>query len=142
MAVSTTTLGSALPDAIGAKLAQPGKPVVALAGDGGFMFTVQELVTGAELGLPLPILLWNNQGLKQIQDDMKARDIEPVGVSGINPDFIALAKGLTGGTMPLAESLVRPVETVLSGPASGKPSSGSRKNRSSVQMRSRPRSPR
>ena len=86
------TLGSALPDAIGAKLAQPDKPVVALAGDGGFMFTVQELVTGAELGLPLPILLWNNQGLKQIQDDMIARDIELVGVSGINPDFIALAQ--------------------------------------------------
>ena len=56
------------------------------------MFTVQELVTAAELGLPLPIILWNNQGLKQIQDDMKLRDIDLVGVTGINPDFMALAQ--------------------------------------------------
>ncbi|HUV20574.1 MAG TPA: 5-guanidino-2-oxopentanoate decarboxylase [Gammaproteobacteria bacterium] len=86
------TLGSALPDAIGARLAHPNTPVVAFAGDGGFMFTVQELVTGAELGLALPIILWNNDGLKQIQDDMKLHDIELVGVSGINPDFMALAQ--------------------------------------------------
>jgi len=86
------TLGSGLPDAIGAALACPDTPVVTLAGDGGFMFTAQELVTGAELGLPLPIILWNNEGLKQIQDDMIARDIALVGVTGINPDFLALAK--------------------------------------------------
>jgi len=85
------TLGSALPDAIGARLARPDTPVVAFAGDGGFMFTVQELVTGAELGLAIPIILWNNRGLKQIQDDMLRRDIELVGVTGINPDFMALA---------------------------------------------------
>ena len=85
------TLGCGLPDAIGAKLALPGVPVVTFAGDGGFMFTVQELVTAAELELALPIILWNNDGLKQIQDDMKLREIELVGVTGINPDFIALA---------------------------------------------------
>jgi thiamine pyrophosphate-dependent acetolactate synthase large subunit-like protein len=55
------TLGCGLPDAIGAKLALPDTPVVTFAGDGGFMFTVQELVTAAELGLPLPIILWNNE---------------------------------------------------------------------------------
>jgi thiamine pyrophosphate-dependent acetolactate synthase large subunit-like protein len=86
------TLGSALPDAIGAKLARPDTPVAAFAGDGGFMFTLQELVTGAELGLALPIILWNNGGLQQIQDDMNLRGIELVGVSGINPDFMALAR--------------------------------------------------
>ena len=86
------TLGSALPDAIGARLARPETPVAALVGDGGFMFTVQELVTGAELGLALPIILWNNQGLKQIQDDMVQREIELVGVTGINPNFMALAQ--------------------------------------------------
>ena len=86
------TLGSGLPDAIGAKLAMPDTPVVTFVGDGGFMFTVQELVTGAELKLPIPIILWNNEGLKQIQDDMNLRDISLVGVVGINPDFIALAQ--------------------------------------------------
>jgi thiamine pyrophosphate-dependent acetolactate synthase large subunit-like protein len=86
------TLGCGLPDAIGAKLALPDTPVVSFAGDGGFMFTVQELVTAAELELPLPLILWNNEGLKQIQDDMKLREIDLVGVTGINPDFIELAK--------------------------------------------------
>jgi thiamine pyrophosphate-dependent acetolactate synthase large subunit-like protein len=70
------TLGCGLPDAIGAKLALPDRPVVSFAGDGGFMFTVQELVTAAELKLSLPLILWNNEGLKQIQDDMKLREIE------------------------------------------------------------------
>ena len=55
------------------------------------MFTVQELVTAAELNLPIPIIIWANGGLKQIQDDMKSRDIALVGVEGINPDFLALA---------------------------------------------------
>ena len=86
------TLGCGLPDAIGAMLALPGVPVITIAGDGGLMFTVQELVTAAELRLPLPIILWNNEGLKQIQDDMKLRGIELVGVSGSNPDFVALAR--------------------------------------------------
>lgn len=86
------TLGCGLPDAIGARLALPDTPVASFAGDGGFMFTVQELVTAAELKLPIPIILWNNGGLKQIQDDMKLREIELVGVTGINPDFIELAQ--------------------------------------------------
>jgi len=90
------TLGCGLPSGIGAKLALPKQPVVVLAGDGGFMFTVQELVTAAELELPLPIILWNNSGLKQIRDDMNAREIPPIGVDGPNPDFVALAHACNG----------------------------------------------
>ncbi len=86
------TLGCGLPDAIGAKLSLPDTPVICIAGDSGFMFTVQELVTAAELNLPIPIILWNNHALQQIKDDMIAQEIEPVGVLGLNPDFVALAK--------------------------------------------------
>jgi thiamine pyrophosphate-dependent acetolactate synthase large subunit-like protein len=85
-------LGNALPNAIGAKLAKPGTPVAVLAGDGGYMFTMPELVTAAELKLPLPIVIWENGGLKQIQDDMDGREIRRVGVEGINPDFVRLAE--------------------------------------------------
>ena len=85
-------LGNALPNAIGAKLAKPDSPVAVMAGDGGYMFTMPELVTAAELKLPLPIVIWENGGLKQIQDDMDGRDIHRVGVEGINPDFIKLAE--------------------------------------------------
>ena len=85
-------LGNALPNAIGAKLACPDTPVAVLAGDGGYMFTMPELMTAAELGLALPIVIWENGGLKQIQDDMDGREIARVGVEGINPDFVMLAR--------------------------------------------------
>ncbi len=88
------TLGPALPGAIGAKLAVPDRPVMALAGDGGFMFTVQELVTGAELELPIPIILWNNSGYQQIRGDMQRKGIATIGVNGRNPDFMGLAAAM------------------------------------------------
>ncbi len=85
-------LGNAVPNGIGAKLAKPDKHVVVLAGDGGFMFTMPEIITAVELGLSLPIIIWENGGLKQIQDDMDNSNIKRVGVEGINPDFETLAK--------------------------------------------------
>ncbi len=86
------TLGYALPAAIGAKIAKPNNAVVALAGDAGFLFTVQEIATAAELGLALPILLWNNDALGQIAGDMVARGIPEIAVKPHNPDFQALAR--------------------------------------------------
>ena len=85
------TLGYALPAAIGAKLAQPKTAVAALVGDAGFLFTVQELATAAEQELPIIVLLWNNDSLGQIRDDMTSKNIPPIGVKGRNPDFMALA---------------------------------------------------
>ena len=86
------TLGYALPAAIGAKLAAPERAVVAVAGDAGFLFTVQELATAVELELPLPILLWNNDALGQIAGDMKSRGIPEIAVKPRNPDFQTLAR--------------------------------------------------
>ena len=86
------TLGYALPAAIGAKLAAPDRAVVALAGDAGLLFTIQELGTAVELGLPMAVLLWNNDALGQIAGDMVARGIPPIGVRQRNPDFLALAR--------------------------------------------------
>lgn len=85
------TLGYALPAALGAKIAAPERAVVALAGDFGLQFTLNELMTAVELGQSLPILVWNNEALAQIRDDMIAADIAPVGVVARNPDFLALA---------------------------------------------------
>jgi 5-guanidino-2-oxopentanoate decarboxylase len=86
------TLGYALPAAIGALIAEPGRTVLALAGDFGFQFTSQELATAVELQLSLPIVIWNNSALGQIRDDMIAAGIPPTGVVGHNPDFLALAR--------------------------------------------------
>ncbi|MDT8327242.1 MAG: 5-guanidino-2-oxopentanoate decarboxylase [Roseovarius sp.] len=86
------TLGYALPAAIGGAVARRGKPTIAIAGDYGFQYTVQELGTAVELGLPLPILLWDNGKLKEIEDSMVRAQIAPNAVIAHNPDFCALAR--------------------------------------------------
>lgn len=85
------TLGCALPGAIGAKIALPNREVVALAGDGGFMFTVQELATAVEEKLTIPVILWNNDSYAMIRDGMRKRGYPEIGVNPRNPDFIRLA---------------------------------------------------
>jgi 5-guanidino-2-oxopentanoate decarboxylase len=85
------TLGCALPGAIGAKIACPKRDVVALVGDGGFMFTVQELATAVEEETTLPIVLWNNDSYAMIRDGMRKRGYPEIGVNPRNPDFMKLA---------------------------------------------------
>ena len=92
MPLGFSTLGYALPAAIGAKLACPSRAGIAVVGDGGLMFTLSELATAIELKLSLPILLWNNGSLGEIRDYMRARQIPEIGVFPHNPDFIALAQ--------------------------------------------------
>ena len=86
------TLGFALPAAIGAKAGLPHRTVAALAGDYGFQYTLNEIGTAAELGQSLPILLWNNDALGQIRDDMVQKGIQPNAVTLRNPDFQMLAR--------------------------------------------------
>jgi 5-guanidino-2-oxopentanoate decarboxylase len=87
-------LGVALPMAIGAKLGTPQRPVIAVAGDGGIMFTVNELATAAEERLALPVIVWNNDALMAIVDQMDRQQIPRIGVEPKSPDFLRLAEGL------------------------------------------------
>ncbi|UZE09379.1 5-guanidino-2-oxopentanoate decarboxylase [Pseudomonas sp. B21-053] len=99
------TLGYGLPAGIGAKFGAPQRPGLVLVGDGGFLYTAQELATAVEeLDSPLVVLLWNNDALGQIRDDMLSLDIEPVGVLPRNPDFPLLAKAF-GCTVHEPQSL-------------------------------------
>ncbi|MGR3496654.1 thiamine pyrophosphate-binding protein [Citreimonas sp.] len=86
------TLGYALPAAIGGAVARPGLPTVAILGDYGLQYTLPELGTAVELGLPLPILVWDNAQLGEIRDAMVAAQIAPTAVVARNPDFLALAR--------------------------------------------------
>ena len=86
------TLGFGLPTAIGAKFGVGEKPVAALAGDYGLQYTLNELGTAVEHKLPIPILLWNNDALGQIRDNMVDAGIQPNAVTLLNPDFQMLAK--------------------------------------------------
>jgi len=86
------TLGYAVPAAIGGKIGRGAAPVLAIIGDYGFQYTLQELATVAELGLSLPILLWDNGKLKEIEDSMRGAQIAPNAVIAQNPDFKLLAQ--------------------------------------------------
>lgn len=86
------TLGYATPAAIGGAIARPGAPTLAIIGDYGFHYTMQELGVAVELGLSLPILLWDNGKLKEIEDSMVRGQIAPNAVVARNPDFVALAE--------------------------------------------------
>jgi acetolactate synthase-1/2/3 large subunit len=85
------TLGYGLPAAIGASLARPDRPAAVLLGDGAFLFSVQELATVVDLRLPLPIVVADNGGYREIRDQQAARSIPPVGVDLPVPDLAALA---------------------------------------------------
>jgi 5-guanidino-2-oxopentanoate decarboxylase len=85
------TLGFALPAAVGAKIAAPARAVLALVGDYGLQFTVNELMTAVEAAQGLAVVIWNNSALGQIREDMEGAHITPIGVVARNPDFAALA---------------------------------------------------
>ena len=92
MPIGYGCLGCALPMAIGAKLAAPERPVVAIAGDGGFMFTVQELATAVSLDLALPVLVYNNHGYGEIRDSMDHAGITRLGTDARH-DIAGIAQG-------------------------------------------------
>lgn len=74
------TMGSALPLAIGAKLADPSRPVVAVLGDGGLEMTFGELATLRDLGLPVVVLVVQDESLALIELKQAAQGLKRAGV--------------------------------------------------------------
>ena len=88
------TMGFALPAAFGAKVAVPHREVVAVIGDGGFQMTLQELGTIAQSGLPVKIIILNNNFLGMVRQWQQLFfDNRYSFVELQNPDFITIAKG-------------------------------------------------
>jgi acetolactate synthase-1/2/3 large subunit len=86
-------LGAGFPTALGAKVAFPSRPVVAICGDGGFMFGVQELATAAQYGINVIVLLFNNNAYANVlRDQMLGFGGRVTGAILKNPDFIQLAR--------------------------------------------------
>lgn len=86
------TLGYSVPAAIGAKIAQPEKTVVAIVGDGGFQYTMQELATAVQFNVGLPIVIFNDSTYSAVKEAQAAEhDRRFIAVDLVNPDFSALA---------------------------------------------------
>ncbi len=92
------TLGSGFPTALGAKVANPDKPVVAITGDGGFMFGVQELATAVQFNIAVVTLVFNNNSYGNVRRDQIERfDGRVVASDLVNPDFVKLAESFGVG---------------------------------------------
>ena len=92
------TLGSGFPTALGAKVAHPDRPVVAITGDGGFMFGVQELATAVQFNIAVVTLVFNNNSYGNVRRDQIERfDGRVVASDLVNPDFVKLAESFGVG---------------------------------------------
>ncbi len=86
-------MGYGLPAAIGAQLAKPDVPVVMLAGDGGFLFSVQELETAVRLGTPVVSVVLDNRLYGTIRlHQQRAHPGRIVGTELTTPDLVRLAE--------------------------------------------------
>ncbi len=88
------TMGFALPAAIGAKLGNPSKTVVAIIGDGGFQMTIQELGTILQFKIDIKILILNNNFLGMVRQWQELFFEKRYSFTDIvNPNFTQIAKG-------------------------------------------------
>lgn len=86
------TMGFCLPAAIGAKIAEPGRCVIAIMGDGGFQMTMQELGTIMEYGVGVKIVIMNNNFLGNVRQWQSLFFNNRFSATPmLNPDFIAIA---------------------------------------------------
>ncbi|HWR30543.1 MAG TPA: thiamine pyrophosphate-dependent enzyme [Negativicutes bacterium] len=94
------TLGYDIPAAFGAKIANPGKYAVAVMGDFGFTFHVQELAVAATYKVPLIVVIVNNACLSLIRQNQKyAYNFEHAVEMEVNQgvmDYVKVAEGFAG----------------------------------------------
>jgi acetolactate synthase I/II/III large subunit len=92
------TMGAGLPSAIAAKVLHPGRKVLAVCGDGGFMMNSQELETAVRLGLDLVVLVIVDSAFGMIRWKQAVDHLPDFGMTFGNPDFVqyAAAYGATG----------------------------------------------
>lgn len=110
------TLGWAYPAALGAKVAHPDRKVIAFAGDGGFMFNVQELATAVQHGLAVVAIVFNNNLYGNVHGiQAKSYGGRHIAVDLKNPDFVALARsfGMTAARATSADQLLSTLRLFL-----------------------------
>jgi len=110
------TLGFGMPAAIGAKLACPDKPVVAIAGDGAFMYTASDLATAVQHNVNIKVVICNSQGFEAIKRHQIRRFGRAVAYEHTSPsDFAQFAEafGAEGLKIDSHEELPEALEKVL-----------------------------
>ncbi len=102
------TMGAGLPSAMMAAMLSPGRRVLAVCGDGGFMMNSQELETAVRLGLNLVVLVLNDAAYGMIRWKQDQLGFPDYGLTFSNPDFVTYAQsyGATGHHVERSADLV------------------------------------
>ena len=88
------SMANALPQAIGAQAAFPGRQVISLSGDGGFTMLMGDFLTLTQVGLPVKVVVFHNSKLGFVDMEQKVAGFLPVGVDLKNPDFAKMANAI------------------------------------------------
>ena len=101
------TMGAGLPSAMASAMVYPGRKVMAICGDGGFMMNSQEMETAVRLGLNLTVLILNDGSYGMIRWKQANMGFKDWGLTYGNPDFVKYAEsyGATGHRVDSAEGL-------------------------------------
>jgi pyruvate dehydrogenase (quinone) len=115
------SMANALPQAIGAQAAFPGRQVISMSGDGGLAMLLGELLSLRQLNLPVKLIVFSNSTLGFVELEMKAAGLVDFATELVNPNFEQLAEsaGLLGRRVEKPEDLHAAIEQALShdGPA-------------------------
>lgn len=87
------SMANAMPQALGAQAAHPGRQVVSLSGDGGLSMLLGDLLSARQLSLPIKVVVFNNSILGFVAMEMKAAGYLDTNVDLSATDFSAIAKG-------------------------------------------------
>jgi pyruvate dehydrogenase (quinone) len=88
------SMANAMPQAIGAALACPGRQVIAFCGDGGLSMMMGDLMTIVQYRLPVKIVVFNNRSLGMVKLEMQVAGIPDLETDMLNPDFAKLAEAM------------------------------------------------
>ena len=88
------SMANALPQAIGAQAAYPGRQVLSLSGDGGLAMLMGDLLTIPQYQMPLKIVVFNNHRLGMVQMEMEVVGLPHYGCELKNPNFATLAQAI------------------------------------------------
>ncbi|NIJ08185.1 pyruvate dehydrogenase (quinone) [Sphingomonas vulcanisoli] len=118
ISLSHGTMANAMPQALGAQVAFPGRQVIALSGDGGLAMLMGDLLTTIQEELPIKVVVFNNSSLAFVELEMKVEGLLDSYTDLKNPDFgrVAEACGLWGRRVEKAEDLDAAVQAWLAAP--------------------------
>jgi len=101
------SMANAMPHAIGAQAAYPGRQIITLSGDGGLAMMLGDILSLKQLNLPVKLVVFNNGALGFVELEMKAAGFVDYGTDLVNPNFAKLGEacGLMGVRVEKPEQL-------------------------------------